>query len=475
MLKHEWIDRICAGALALAILLCLCLMSGDKLGVARLSASPPYAEKLFGQGQVHQVDIQMAEADWLEMLERAAYKEYYPCEVVIDGERVQGAGIRCKGNNSLNQTQKYGSFRYSMKLEFDHYQAGASYHGLDKLSLNACFEDNARMKEFLTMDMMRQMGVPAPLTSYANVTVNGAAWGLFVAIEEIEEAFARRNFGSDHGRLYKPDYRSIDHENLDVGLCYIDDDPESYDNIFRKAKFPIGDADKRRLIASLKQLSSGEKLEEVLEVDALLRYFVVQTFVVNLDSYLGSTGHNYYLYEEKGRLSMLPWDYNLAYATYALGSGDRIDDPTKYVNHPIDTPADGETMKNRPAFHQLMQNDEYFIRYHEYYQQFLDEYVYSGYLEQRIEAARQMIAPYVQRDPTSFCSYQDFHLAADTLKTFCLLRAQSVQGQLDGAIPSTIAGQSVDQSGFVDASAISIADLGDFEDMAEAVWRVNFE
>ena len=52
-----------------------------------------------------------------------------------------------------------------------------------------------------------------------------------------------------------------------------------------------------------------------------------------------------------------------------------------------------------------------------------------------------MIAPYVEKDPTAFCSYEDHMLAADTLEQVCLLRAQSVRGQLEGEIPPTIRGQ----------------------------------
>ena len=29
---------------------------------------------------------------------------------------------------------------------------------------------------------------------------------------------------------------------------------------------------------------------------------------MNWDSYLGHTGHNYFLYEEDGVISILPWD-----------------------------------------------------------------------------------------------------------------------------------------------------------------------
>ena len=52
--------------------------------------------------------------------------------------------------------------------------------------------------------------------------------------------------------------------------------------------------DEARLIESLKKLSSYEDLEDVLDMDAVLRYFVVHNFVVNGDSYTGSMIHNYY-------------------------------------------------------------------------------------------------------------------------------------------------------------------------------------
>ena len=87
--------------------------------------------------------------------------------------------------------------------------------------------------------------------------------------------------------------------------------------------------DEKRVVDALKALATGERdeIERSVDVDEVLRYFAVQTFVANLDSYLGSTGHNYFLYEEDGRLAMLPWDYNLAFGTYALGRCQRLREP----------------------------------------------------------------------------------------------------------------------------------------------------
>lgn len=49
------------------------------------------------------------------------------------------------------------------------------------------------------------------------------------------------------------------------------------------------------------------------------------------------------------------------------------------------------------------------------------------------------------------------------MEDFCLLRAQSVQGQLEGTIPSTDDGQSADSSSLVDASSVDISAMGTME------------
>lgn len=472
MVKHKNIDQICVAAAVLAVLLALLLMFGRQLGIPAASANPGYAGRLFDESKVHTVDIQID--DWEGFIRNAEREEYTSCTVEIDGEEFRQVGLRAKGNNSLRLTKEYGLSRCSLKLEFDQFLEGGNYYGLDKFSLDASFQDNSYLKTYLTYDMMSFMGVPAPLCSYVWVTVNGEAWGLFLAIEEPEEAFARRNFGNNYGKLYKPDYRSLNERNADVALEYIDDNPESYPGIFDNAKFKISAEDQERLIGALKVLSSGENIETAVNVDEVLRYFTVQVFVMNWDSYLGPTGHNYFLYEDGfGVISILPWDYNLAFGTYALGMSDPVKDPNVILNYPINTPAEGKYMLNRPLYHNLMKNEEYFARYHTYFDQFISEYFESGRFEAALLRTEKMIVPYVQKDPTAFCSYEDHRVAVDMLRQVCLLRAKSVRGQLEGEIPATIKGQQENPKARVDASDVDLEALGDFQDLETAQSRQN--
>ena len=199
-------------------------------------------------------------------------------DITIDGENFSAAGIRVKGNNSKNLINKYGLDRYSLKIEFDHFDEGGSYYGLDKMSLDCAFQDNSYMKNYLAYDMMRFMGVPAPLTSYTWVTINGQDYGLFLAVEEPEEAFIKRNFGNSGGKMYKPDYKSLEDENRDVALMYSGQDPAAYDNIFRTAKTDIDLEDQQRLIESLRILAEGDDLAQAVNIDQVIRYFTVQGF-----------------------------------------------------------------------------------------------------------------------------------------------------------------------------------------------------
>ena len=542
MSTHKHIDRICCIVLAFALVLTVLFMFGESLGI-EVSARPlGYETRLFSTDKVHTIDIIID--DWDEFISTATSEEYSVCSVVIDGEAIKNVGIRGKGNTSLSSVSSMGSERYSFKIEFDQYDNTKSYYGLDKLSLNNVIQDNTYMKDYLVYQMMNEFGVSAPLCSFVYITVNGEDWGLYLAVEGVEDGFLQRNYGSDYGELYKPDSLSFgggrgngmdfdisdfmgedgsfdfsfgggsgampdmgsmfggdsgampdmgsmfgggsgtmpDMGNMpsrgdrgetdgesssrpeggssnsgftmpdtssfggmgniggmfgmgssDVKLQYIDDDPSSYSNIFSSAKTDITEADQNRLIASLKQLSSYENIEDVVDVETVLRYFVVHNYSVNSDSYTGSMIHNYYLYEEDGKLSMIPWDYNLAFGTFMGSNG------SSSVNESID-----EVLSDRPMQAWIFSDEEYTVRYYELYAQLLSEVDIQGI----IDDAYTLIAPYVAKDPTAFCTYEEFEAGVETLKEFCTLRSESVSLQLAGS----------DET--VDASGLDISAMG---------------
>lgn len=516
--KH--FDHIALIVTAITLIVTILFMNGAALGIEVMTTTPGYENRLFDNSKVHTIDIVMN--DWDDMIDNAASEEYYTASVVIDGESYKNVGIRTKGNTSLSTVANLGSERYSFKIEFDQYDSTKTYHGLDKLSLNNLIQDSTMMKDYLTYTMMNEFDVNSSLCSYVYITVNGEDWGLYLAVEGVEEAFLERNYGSNYGELYKPDSLSlgggrgnggdfdmsdfdfggtgddtadgntfdpstipgsgmpnipstggtempdnIDPSDIpkdfdpsammdgnggfggsmgkgsdDVKLQYIDDDLSSYSNIWNNAKTDITKADQTRLIESLKKLSGYEDIESVVDVEQVIRYFVVHNYVCNGDSYTGSMVHNYYLYEKDGKLSMIPWDYNLAFGTFTGG------DANGTVNTPIDTPVSGGS-SDRPMLNWIFESEEYMETYHQYFSEFLSSVDIAGI----IDNAYDLIKDYVVKDPTAFYSYDEFELGVETIRQFCALRSESISMQLENNETAT-------DMNYVDASNITLSDMG---------------
>ena len=528
--KH--IDKICIAAVSLSLVLTILFMCGGALGLSSIAKAMKYEATLFDASYVHKIDIVMD--DWDTFIENCESEEYSTCTVVIDGSKHKNIAIRAKGNTSLSNVKSLGSQRYSFKLEFDHYETGKNCDGLDKLCLNNLIQDNTMMKDYLVYQMMNDYDVDSPLCSFAYITVNGEDWGLYLAVEGVEDSFLSRNYGSEAGELYKPDSMSFgggrgngkgfnmddfdfdgqdktktdskqqsdntpqmpsgerqqssfpqmpdggnqqgtppqmpggerqqssfpqmpdggnqqgtppqmpggdnqqggmpqmpDEQGQpgmdgskgsdDVKLKYIDDDPDSYANIFDNAKTDVSKADEKRLISSLKALSEYSDLEDVLDMDEVLRYFVVHNFVVNGDSYTGSMIHNYYLHEKGGKLGMIPWDYNLAFGTFQGGNA------SSEVNDSID-----QVLSDRPMQAWIFSDEQYTDKYHELFAEFIEKWFANGELSSMIEETAEMLRPYVEKDPTKFCTTEEFEKGVSALSDFVELRAEAVTRQLKG-------------------------------------------
>lgn len=353
--------------------------------------------------------------DWQSFLQSCPQEVYTGCTVVINGDTFPNVGVRAERDDTVTDM---GSCRYSLKLVFDHYDSDQRYYGLDQLELRNLLHDNTMMKDYLSYQLMAQLGAEAPLCSYTTVYVNRKSLGLYLAVEALGESFLQRTYGSDHGRLYLPE--AVSGESApDTKLQYLGDDPDSYPNLFNHSGTDITEEDKLRLIRSLKQLSTGKDLKNTVDIEAVIRYFTVNTFLCNEDSYTGSPARNYCLYEKDGRLSMLPRRCHLAFGGNATGSAASV------INASIYKPVSGGTHADRPMLAWILENKRYTWLYQRYHMELLNVET-----EAMVERTEKMLAPYVLRDPTRFCTYEEFMAGVDTLKQFLELRSESIQQQL---------------------------------------------
>lgn len=533
MIAHKHITKIIAVVMAVAVCLCLCAVafSGQIAeAIGNTGISMEYETELFDTNSILTVNILMDETGWNDMLANATAEEYYQCDVEINGTAFYRVAIRPKGNTSLTSIASDPTTdRYSFKLEFDHYVDGQSCFGLDKLILNNNYADATNMKETLIYDMYQYLGADASLYNYAKISVNGEYWGVYLALEAVEDSFMLRNYGAQSGKLYKPDSMNIgdgkdfgdfNADDMDFGnmtppdtqgnanqansstpsqtpdtvdppqnrdssgetsaepstdsgerpsmdfnfaggkggfsmsgggadLNYTDDELDSYETIWDGEVTSTKKSDHKRVVTALKNISEGNDLETYMDIDNLLRYMAVHVFSVNEDSLSGMMAHNYYLYESGGKLNLIPWDYNLA-----LGGMGGSSDATSVVNDAIDNAFSGTNF-----FDTLMEDETYHSQYYTYLQQLVSEYIDGGGFDAFYERVRSQIDELVKTDPTAFYSYDEYLTAADTLYQVVKLRGQSIQGQLDGSIPSTEEAQRSSDA-LVDASTLDISVMG---------------
>ena len=369
---------------------------------------------------------------------------------------------------------------------------------------------------------------------------NGEYFGCYLALEGVDKSFAKRNYGKDYGKLYKPELgkgddrdKEPDTQDEDDGkgfgaifggngfpampnfdgkteggsgfpaftgqgdgegfggkmptdtdggekrdrphgfnfgmfgmgggsgaksdselaraLNYVGDDLETYQSIWDSAKFKSDDADHQRVVEALKHVSERDNIGDYVDVDNVLKYMAIQAFIYNNDGLTDEETHNYYLYEQDGKLNLIPWDMNQSFSV----SGDGSD----YVNFPIDTPFTVSDLSQRDFFMALLENEEYLAQYHEYLRQLSEEYVLGGKLAETFERIRGQIDAYVETDPTAFCDYDQFDATAKGIQTAAELRAESVLGQISGEIPSTRDGQSAEPEKLLDTSSADLSGL----------------
>lgn len=502
-----------------------------------------YKTKIFGT-DIISIEIIAEEKDWERMIQNAINEQFIMADVVINGKKFQNVGVRPKGNSSLTQVANSDSDRYSFRLQFDEYIKGQTCFGLESFVVNNMLGDNTYMKEYVSYELMEEIGVDAPLFGYADIKVNGRSWGLYLAVELYNESFEQRTFGDTSGMLYNvksmdmgginqgeqggniqsmPDGQNSRPQrpndfsklgsgaqqnsqdnikgqpslppnnnarsdtnlppNIDINMIpeqmdggiggmgrnfegkggrgssggsleYIDDNSENYSAIFNNVVGKGTESDFQRVVQALKVLSEGKELETYFDVDQILRYLAAHTIVVNLDSYSSSMAQNYYIYESEGQITILPWDYNLAWGGFQSGNASSV------INFPIDTPLSGVEMSSRPLIEKLFANVEYLELYHSYLQLLIDNYFVNDRFDQKVKMLDALISDYVKNDSTAFCSHEEYETAVQTFITLGNLRAESVQGQLDGTVPSTTTEQNTNTEHLISAGDLKLSNLG---------------
>jgi spore coat protein H len=252
--------------------------------------------RVFDTTVLHEIAIEVDEQHLASLDEDTETR--VPCTFTFDGETIEGAGCKKKGQTTLRPLAEKPSF--SVKLDVT--DTTADVDGIEKIVLNNTVMDPTFLSEPMTYALYDRAGIAAPRTSHAVVTFNGTVKGIYVVVEGVDKDFLRDHFDDGEGNLYEGPWDFP--MGADAADLKDEDEGRTRDDLaaFTDA---VMDADD----ASLEQA-----IEEHIDLDAFLTSVAVDMSVLAWDGY-AITAWNWYLYRNPGtnKFVMLPhgadWPY----------------------------------------------------------------------------------------------------------------------------------------------------------------------
>lgn len=225
---------------------------------------------------------------------------YVQGDATINGVFFPDVGVRLKGSSTYQDLDcDDGACKAAFKIKLNEFVVDQRYGDLERITLNNMSSDYTQSKEVIVYDLLKRHSALASRCSYARVTLNGEAWGLYANLESADERWVRRRFADAEGNLwgtadYYGDFYS---QYLDTGWVS-----------------KSGDGDQAALEAVTAALDGyggdffGE-LGGVVNVDQWLEYWAWCVATGNYDGY-PFTLNDVLIYADpadNNRLSFAPW------------------------------------------------------------------------------------------------------------------------------------------------------------------------
>ncbi|MFZ1411970.1 MAG: CotH kinase family protein, partial [Micropruina sp.] len=229
-------------------------------------------------------------------------------DVVIDGTRHTGVGLRLKGNSTLKSvsaTSPPESLPWLIRL--DKYTAGANHQGMSEFIVRSNSTATA-LNEAVALDLLAASGLAAQRPALVRLRVNSSAEVLRLVVENPGREWTERVFAAD-GLLYKAE--------ADGDYSYRGAAATSYDGVFDQE---VGAEDATALIDFLDFVNNSDdatftaQLGQHLDAEAFATYLGFEELIDNVDD-IDGPGNNSYLWwaQQPDRMTVVAWDHNLAF------------------------------------------------------------------------------------------------------------------------------------------------------------------
>lgn len=260
---------------------------------------------------LHSVEITVDQSAYQEMI--TAYtsnqtKNWIEATVTVDGVAHEKAGLKLKGNSSL---QGISADSEPQKLpwlvRFDKFVDGANHDGMTRMVIRASSSTSA-LNEAVALDLLAKTGLASEKAAHISLSVNGSDPVLRLTCQDLDESWVAQNFDVA-GLLYKAESTG--------DYTYRGTDESAYKDVFDQE---TGKANLTPLIEFLQFINESSDadfqsgLAQRVDVDKMVTYLAFEDVIDNFDDITGP-GNNFFLWwaEQANQMTVVAWDHNCAF------------------------------------------------------------------------------------------------------------------------------------------------------------------
>ncbi|CAO3651521.1 unnamed protein product [Cunninghamella blakesleeana] len=242
---------------------------------------------------------------------------------LIENDNVQtlkGVEIKIAGRSS----RWVDKLSYSIKIP-----KGQDLYGYRRLKLRALRTDPAYIREKLSYDIMKSVGLPVSGASYTRLIMNNRPIGLYLMIEAYKNPWFKNEFANGEKLEQGITYQGT---GFVTDLSYFGDNITKYDGPYKiEEDSDTGTPSFDRIMELTKFVSEspiGEGAEKIwnqyIDMDSVIRSLVVEITAGFSDGYIANA-NNYLLYDnlQEKRFTFLTTDFDLSMGNTVVKLADQ--------------------------------------------------------------------------------------------------------------------------------------------------------
>jgi hypothetical protein len=373
---------------------------------------------LYDQSLVRSIYLTFSQPDYWQQLDDNYWgwqKAEILATMVVDGVTYDSVGVRFKGQSSFQHPLVQASEKKPFGISLDFVRPGQDIMGRKALNLNNGYQDPSFIREVFYQSQIKKH-IPTAKSAFTRLFINGADWGLYPSVQQINKSFYKDWYLSAKGTSWRADRASglvTPYGDGTGGMNFLGGDTSLY-----KAEYMMKFTDKANpwddLVHACDVLNNSPiatlpaVLPAVLDIDRTLWFLASEILFSDDDSYIQKGRMDYYAYweVETGRIAPQEYDGNSVMNTV-------------FQNWSPFYHADSV---NYPLMNRLCAVPEYRQRYLAHLRTLINECFTSASANVIIDGYAAQIDALVQSDPKKLYSYADFQNEVSVLKNFISAR-----------------------------------------------------